>query len=129
MPSPALVFVYGTLMRGHANQHVLVELDAQRIGEASTVQPRLLVDLGPYPALLMLDGASVIHGELYAIKEAALPALDAFEGAPDLYVRERIRVQRAHEAMEAWTYLLAGPPPPHAAVLATGRYVMLDKKP
>ncbi|CAN5922901.1 hypothetical protein BH11MYX4_BH11MYX4_44740 [soil metagenome] len=124
------VFVYGTLMRGHANHRVLVELDASRLGEARTAAPRTLVDLGPYPALLPADpardagaGAGAVSvsvsGELFEVDEAALEILDVFEGCPDLYVRERIALEGAGEA---WTYVLARPIPRHAVVLAQGRY-------
>ena len=114
-------------MEGHSNHRVLVELDAKRIGAATTAKSRTLVDLGPYPALLPADaardaGASRVAGEIYEIDESALDALDAFEGCPDLYRRERIALEHAGTALEAWTYVLARPVPRHAVVVETGRY-------
>ncbi|MBC7051966.1 gamma-glutamylcyclotransferase, partial [Salmonella enterica subsp. enterica serovar Enteritidis] len=50
MSARSLVFVYGTLMREQANHRVLVEIGARRVGEAVSMEPRTLVDLGPYPA-------------------------------------------------------------------------------
>ena len=128
-PSRVVVFVYGTLLRGHANHEVLVELGATPCGAAHTVSARLLVDLGPYPALLLSEGASVVHGELYELDETALAALDEFEGVPDLYVRTRDRFQQAENVVEAWTYVLAAPAPAGSMVLPSGRYVVLDKMP
>jgi len=129
-----LVFVYGTLMRGQPNHHVLARAGARARGAATTVLPRTLVDLGPYPALLPRDGvrdasARAVTGELFAVSARALAALDEFEGCPDLYVRERIAVVASASASvdgaahEAWTYVLAETPPPSARVLADGRYV------
>jgi gamma-glutamylcyclotransferase (GGCT)/AIG2-like uncharacterized protein YtfP len=130
------VFVYGTLMLGHSNHRVLVELAAFRIGEARSVAARTLVDLGPYPALLPTDatrdaGAAGVTGEIFEVDESALEVLDVFEGCPDLYRRERIALEHAGTAIEAWTYVLARPVPGHAVVLEKGRYcgggVVLEK--
>jgi gamma-glutamylaminecyclotransferase len=129
------VFVYGTLMHGQPNHHVLAELGARAVragatattAAAATAAPRTLLDLGPYPALLAADAAegrpaTRVIGELYDLPGDALDALDAFEEVPDLYRRERIAVEQDGATEEAWTYVLAGNPPPHARVLTTGRY-------
>jgi gamma-glutamylcyclotransferase (GGCT)/AIG2-like uncharacterized protein YtfP len=123
-PSRVLVFVYGTLMRGAANHGVLVRLGARCEGEARTREPRTLVDLGPYPALLPADerDRTPVEGELYRVDEAAIGELDAFEGCPTLYRREAIAVVAGRAEREAETYVLARRAPAHARVLATGRY-------
>jgi gamma-glutamylcyclotransferase (GGCT)/AIG2-like uncharacterized protein YtfP len=125
-----LVFVYGTLMRAQPNHRVLAELGALGLGDATTALGRTLVDLGPYPALLPFEAArdaaaSRVLGELYALDDgdgAALAALDAFEGCPTLYRRERIGLEHAGAALEAWTYVLAKKAPRQARVLEGGRY-------
>lgn len=122
-----LVFVYGTLMRAGANHAVLQRLGARFLGDATTREPRTLVDLGPYPALLphaaTPSSASVVSGELWELDDTRLCELDAFEGYPDLYGRERITVDLAANAShEAFVYVLARRPPAHAVVIATGRY-------
>ncbi len=62
-------------------------------------------------------------GELYEVEEDALAVLDAFEGCPDLYARERIRLVRDEGVeVEAWTYVLARETPAHAVVVTSGRY-------
>lgn len=135
------VFVYGTLMRAQPNHRVLVEVGARFVAEARTREPRTLVDLGPYPALLPRDadagpdagadaGASRVAGELYEVDDDALGVLDEFEGCPDLYTRERIALEDASAegdadadaGLDAWTYVLARAVPPHARVVAGGRY-------
>ncbi len=123
----ASVFVYGTLMRGEANHHILVEVGAQSLGDALTVAPRQLVDLGPYPALLAADAArdphaSRVAGELYEVDEAAFVVLDRFEDCPDVYVRERIMLEHAGVQSTSWTYVLTGEAPSHATLIAGGRY-------
>jgi gamma-glutamylcyclotransferase (GGCT)/AIG2-like uncharacterized protein YtfP len=121
------VFVYGTLMRGGANHAVLLRLGARYLAAARTKTGRVLVDLGPYPALLPSDRlrdelAPNVHGELYVLDDASLPSLDAFEGCPSLYARERIDLVVDGGAIEAWVYVLARDVPKRARVVATGRY-------
>ena len=124
-----LVFVYGTLMRAGANHAVLARLGCSFVARARTLEPRVLVDLGPYPALLPARHerspapTTCVEGELWAIEETALHALDAFEGCPELYRRDRIALVTADgEEVEAFVYALARRPPAHARVIATGRY-------
>jgi gamma-glutamylcyclotransferase (GGCT)/AIG2-like uncharacterized protein YtfP len=122
------VFVYGTLMRGGANHGVLTRLGARYVAAARTARGRTLVDLGPYPALLRLDEARDavapnVHGEVFALEDAALPALDEFEGVPTLYLREPIDLVTDAGATNAFTYVFAKKTPKSAQPVATGRYV------
>ncbi len=124
----AHLFVYGTLKRGGANHRVLAELGARFACEATTVERRTLVDLGPYPALLTRDAArdetaTEVHGEIFEVDDAAMAVVDAFEGVPELYRREGVGLRAADgTARSAFTYALARRPPRHARVLADGRY-------
>jgi gamma-glutamylcyclotransferase (GGCT)/AIG2-like uncharacterized protein YtfP len=122
------VFVYGTLMRGGANHAVLVRLGARYVAAARTARGRTLVDLGPYPALLPLDEsrdsvAPNVHGEIFALDESMLPELDAFEGAPTLYLREPIDLVTDEGTSSAFTYVFARKTPKSAQPVTTGRYV------
>jgi gamma-glutamylaminecyclotransferase len=120
-----LVFVYGTLMRAGANHAVLERLGSAFVGAAFTRDPRTLVDLGPYPALLPESDApsAPVHGEVWELDDSALRELDAFEGCPELYVRERIAVRMdAGDEREAFVYVFARRPPARAQILTTGRY-------
>lgn len=78
--SRARIFVYGTLMRGEVNHRWLARAGARFVAEAETAARYTLVDLGPYPALIA-RGRAAVRGELHEVDAAALPELDAFEGA------------------------------------------------
>jgi gamma-glutamylcyclotransferase (GGCT)/AIG2-like uncharacterized protein YtfP len=105
MPDGVEVFVYGSLLRGEPNHHVLRE--AARIGTARTAPAYRLVDLGPHPGMVA-PGTTAIVGEVYRVPEAVLAALDALEDHPDVYVRTRIPLDDGREVL---TYLLR----PHLA--------------
>ena len=102
--SPVLLFVYGSLMRGEANHHLLgVGAGGAFGGEARTAPRFALVDLGPYPGMIA-GGRRSVAGELYQVTAAVLAGLDDFEGHPAYFRRTPIRLAdgRAAEA-----YLLA----------------------
>lgn len=118
----AHVFVYGTFLRGGANHAFLTRLGARFVRSATTADPRTLVDLGPYPAMLPRDAArdtARVHGEVYDMPDASLAELDAFEGTPDLYARETIALDGGDAA---FTYVFARRVPKRARVIADGRY-------
>ena len=78
MNTEALLFVYGTLMRGFP-LHALLEGRADSLGDGEVAG--LLFDLGRYPAALR-DGGGVVRGEVYRLKDPALwRALDSAEGS------------------------------------------------
>ncbi len=85
-----LLFVYGSLLAGEEN-HALLAGSVLVHGAARTAPEHELVDLGPYPALL-LGGVTSVRGEVYEIPVDTLAALDAFEGHPTLYERVWIRL-------------------------------------
>jgi gamma-glutamylcyclotransferase (GGCT)/AIG2-like uncharacterized protein YtfP len=85
-----LLFVYGTLMRGFP-LHALLEGRADFVGEG--LVQGLLFDLGRYPAALP-DGGSLIHGEVYRLKDSgSWLALDSAEGSQ--YHRGEVGVRMA----------------------------------
>lgn len=87
-----LLFVYGSLLRGEDNHHVM--RGARLLGAARTAARYTLVDLGPYPAMVA-GGATAIAGELYVVGAELLAELDAFEGHPDEYVRSAVELEVA----------------------------------
>ncbi len=126
--SPVRVFVYGTLMRGAANHAVLARQGARFVRPAVTSSPRVLVDLGPYPALLPAEvpapdeHRAAVAGELWEIDASRLHALDAFEGAPDLFVRETISVRTSESDEDSvidgvFVYVLAAALPSSARII------------
>lgn len=117
------VFVYGTLMRGGDNHHVLRSLGATLVGPATTTRPRTLIDLGAWPAMTSADGGPCpVTGEVWTIDAAGIAALDRFEGCPDLYRRNPIRVRVDAGEIEAETYVYAGDPD-DGEVIASGAWL------
>jgi gamma-glutamylcyclotransferase (GGCT)/AIG2-like uncharacterized protein YtfP len=104
LPPLALLFVYGTLRRGEPH-HVLLA-SARYFGVARTLPHYRLLDLGPCPGIVH-GGITAITGELYGVGPELLDAIDALEGHPMLYRRERIELD---DGRRADTYLYQVPP-------------------
>ena len=76
-----LIFVYGTLKRGHSNHGSL--RDQQFISMAMT-QPRYrLHDLGGYPGMVLDEQGLSIEGEVWEIDESCRTQLDVLEGVDE----------------------------------------------
>jgi gamma-glutamylaminecyclotransferase len=82
-----LLFVYGTLKLGGSNHPRLA--DQLLVGPARTVPGFTLYSLGEYPGLVSAsDDDFGVNGELWAVDDASLARLDAFEGVDEgLYAR------------------------------------------
>lgn len=81
------LFVYGTLKRNKRAHHLM---DGAVFLCEYTVNGSLYGRKGiPYPMAKFMTGGT-IHGELYEITEDMLPAMDAYEGHPHLYLRKMI---------------------------------------
>jgi len=73
-----ILFVYGTLKRGLGNHRLIA--DQQFIGEATTEPRYRVLDLGPYPGLIVDEANGlVVKGELWDVTAACLVRLDVFE--------------------------------------------------
>lgn len=107
-----LVFVYGTLKRQQRNHHWLEGASWQ--GE-SEVHGVVMHDLGPFPMAVIGEGTA--HGEVYAVAEGGLLRLDALEGYPRLYDRQRLCLS---DGRLAWVYLGRPHQVRHAPVVASG---------
>ncbi|CAM3570731.1 Gamma-glutamylcyclotransferase family protein YtfP [Vibrio aerogenes CECT 7868] len=92
-----LVFVYGTLRQGESNHFLL--RDSQFLGFWTTPPDYALYDLGEYPG--MIPGRESICGEVYAVNETCLAALDKLEDIPVEYRREVMNTTFGH----AWVYI------------------------
>jgi gamma-glutamylcyclotransferase (GGCT)/AIG2-like uncharacterized protein YtfP len=106
MSGAVTLFVYGTLKHGCSNHGVL--RGATFVGETVTEPAYLLVNCGSYPGLVRAGNGRAgvaIRGELYRVDEALLAALDRFEGVPQEYVRDTIRLSDSSEA-ETYFYVL-----------------------
>ena len=92
-----LLFVYGTLKRGHQN-HAYFLNKAGFLGEAETIERFCLKDLGAYPAVLDNSKVSTIKGELFNVNEEEMQNIDHLEGYPHLYTKINIKVKVAKNA-------------------------------
>lgn len=82
-----VLFVYGTLLSGERSHGRLGA--AEKLGEARTAPIFHLVEVGPYPAIV-IDGKTAVAGELYRVDAKLLGQLDVFEQVPLLFKRVRI---------------------------------------
>ncbi len=101
-----LLFVYGSLKKGFDN-HGLLGKYAKRVGKARTVKRFAMYEdsFGNYPYLLDTPLLK-IKGELYQItRKELMQKIDEFEGAPDLYRREKIEVRSHRGVNRAFVYI------------------------
>jgi len=110
------VFVYGSLMRGHANHHLLA--GGRFVGNGRTPPRYTLVDLGPYPGMLA-GGMTAVEGELYEVSAQTLALLDRLEEHPHVYERRPVTLASG-EPVE--TYVLQPRHRNGAPEIRTGRW-------
>lgn len=91
------VFVYGTLMRGETNHHLLQ--NARPLGPARTPPRYRLFSLGSYPVICP-GGRQSVKGEVYSISQRGLSQLDELEEYPRCYSRSTIDTAYG----PAWVY-------------------------
>ncbi|MFC1854125.1 gamma-glutamylcyclotransferase [candidate division CSSED10-310 bacterium] len=94
-----LLFVYGTLLSGEPN-HTLLN-DARFMGKAMTQPCYELLDFGFFPTLVP-EGHVSVCGEVYAVDEKTLQAIDQLEGHPHWYRRTVITLA---DGREVFTYI------------------------
>ena len=100
----ALLFTYGTLMRGYP-LHGVMARGVTAMGEGS-VRGSLL-DLGRYPGLI--DGRGRVRGEIYRLDDSELlPILDREEGYNFERRRAIVTLTGGRRAW-AWLYRYRGP--------------------
>lgn len=97
------LFAYGTLRRGQ-KKHELIAGE-EFLGVVRTSPRYRLYDAGEYPCLVeVATGGVAVAGELWRIREGLLPSLDAWEGAPDVFVRGPISVEGQSAPVTAYFY-------------------------
>jgi len=96
-----LVFVYGTLLAGEVNNHLLAGADL--LGPHRTEPCFTLFGLGAYPGVAR-GGCTAIAGEVYRVGAKDLELLDRLEDYPRLYNRTLIPSPFGR----AWIYLYRG---------------------
>jgi len=122
---PHLLFVYGTLQKGHGNNRVLIGDNGKQatlLGSATTMPkfymagggfPRVGKSvLGEFPASVeRQDHLGQVKGEVWSISDVALKACDRLEGHPTFYRREVIPVtlDKDRIKLRPWMYVICEP--------------------
>ncbi len=110
------MFVYGSLKRGFRHHDQMV--GARFLGEARTAARYTLVLAGEYPALVD-GGTTAVAGEVFAVDDRHLTALDAFEEVPELYVRGELELAGGERV---FAYFLPAERARDLAVIADGSW-------
>lgn len=97
-----LLFVYGSLMRGMRAHHLLKK--ARFVDRVQTTPQYQLLVYETYPGLVA--GHLSIEGELFAVSEGCLAALDEYEGVPDDYIRTNVELSNQPTSLKYEAYFL-----------------------
>jgi gamma-glutamylaminecyclotransferase len=96
-----ILFVYGTLKRGHRNHRLLA--DQTFLGEAETEPLYRSIDLGEHPGLIVDSGNGLaVMGELWLVSECCLAELDDFEEVPEPFIRAAVRIVGRDDDIQAY---------------------------
>ena len=97
-----MVFVYGTLMKGHGNHRsYLSKSDCLGKGE---ITGYALYAVSSFPGIVPENGEKV-KGEVYQVDRDTLKRLDCLEGEGSLYLRKKVKVRVDDQIVQAWTYI------------------------
>jgi gamma-glutamylcyclotransferase (GGCT)/AIG2-like uncharacterized protein YtfP len=104
-----LVFVYGSLRKGHSNAHYLLE--AECVEENCSIEGQLFDTGDGYPALFQETGACPVKGELYKVSSEQLKRLDWLEGYKEgadnnLYERVTATISTPNGDKEGFVYVM-----------------------
>jgi len=121
------VFVYGTL-RASLWNHALLR-HGIFLDDATTVEQYwMYADVIPFVSkrpLYHSDEKSNIIGEVYAVNAKTLQKLDALEGHPVVYRREKTKVLlKSGKEVEAWLYFCDKPT---GVIVASGNFLLYSK--
>lgn len=113
------LFVYGTLMSGHAKAPLL----GARPRHDARVEGTLYDLPAGYPALV-LGGTEWVHGEVVQeVDDALLRLLDHYEGVDEgLYRRVQVSLRWGLRARLVWTYVMDHPERRGGKLIASGRW-------
>lgn len=99
-----LVFVYGSLKRGHSNNPLLS--GATYIKTSTTKQSNFhMVSFGAFPGVVdSPSGGYFIEGEVYEVNDSILRRLDILESNGSFYTRRLVDIDGMDEP--CWMYIL-----------------------
>lgn len=116
-----LLFVYGTLRKGHGN-HYLLE-DCKQVSALASIRADLYLS-GRLPMIFEGDGKT--YGEVYEIPdEATWRRLDGLEGHPTWYERREVDAEILPDktlTFKVWAYFMNGGPYPGLEKAESGDY-------
>jgi gamma-glutamylcyclotransferase (GGCT)/AIG2-like uncharacterized protein YtfP len=121
---PALLFVYGTLMRPCSNSEQMAK-GCRFLAPARTLQKYALYH-ADFPFVTKKQKTSEIYGEIFEVlDQATLDRLDEFEGSPDWYCREPVEVVNldTNEVVEAGIYFNEVFSLDESVSIPSGRYI------
>jgi gamma-glutamylaminecyclotransferase len=101
----ALIFVYGTLKRGQANNYILAA--QEYFGTAKTKAGYALYHLEGYPGMVAdPDATEGIAGEVWSVDAKCLRHLDKLEGLEEgLYERKNVPLEAPFDDRKIQAYL------------------------
>ncbi len=106
VPTPVVLFIYGTLKRGHCRAPMLAR---QRFLKTVLSKPIYrLLNCGTYPGLVAVGAGQgiAIEGELWEVDQSCLALLDDVEGVDvGIYDRAPIEVRDHPRPVEGYHYL------------------------
>lgn len=97
------VFVYGSLKKGQGNHPLLAH--GEFLGRDTITGQYTMVSFGGFPAVCHDSSvvADQVVGEVYEVDQDTFLTLDALEGHPRWYKREKLTTD--HLKVRAWIYL------------------------
>ena len=98
-----LVFVYGSLMPGLHNHHLMQQSECLK--SCSTLPEYTMYSLGSFPGVCE-GGDTAIQGVLYCVDARTLSKLDQLEGHPNWYKRTAVQLPDMLPQNSAWMYVL-----------------------
>jgi gamma-glutamylaminecyclotransferase len=103
-----LLFVYGTLKRGYANNERCIKR-APFVGEAFSVGNFQMRNIG-FPVIWEDEKGTKVSGEIFEITRAQRDRCDILEGHPRMYKREaREFLLNDGKIVTAWVYIYQNP--------------------
>lgn len=102
------LFVYGTLLHGEPNHHVLK--GARLLYSGTKLQAKMYDTGNGYPAINLAMGSTIV-GDIYEIHDQMWSNLDDLEGytgnpTTDLYSKELVHVQTLDGLIEVLVYTI-----------------------
>ncbi len=99
------LFVYGTLKKGKARHEILEEHNAEFVDYA-ILEGYDMYDTGYYPAIAIVKGKGIIHGEVYLVSDELIEILDAIEGTNyNLFNRKVVPVTLVTKKIKLYVFV------------------------